>query len=158
MLAESILYLPALHLSVQEFSKFFKLRLLKYLHRKLVRHSWFLVLFLFFSPSQCFVRKNKLSDDQSRARDNTAATTWPCFQVTKLFVIAILLYWLWRIYRRRDFNIFYFFWSQRLYYVVVLSLKIVACLALLMTLQYTVPWTEELNLLFNWCKNVKENV
>ena len=32
---------------------------------------------------------------QSWARDNTAATTWPWFQATTLFVIAILLYFLW---------------------------------------------------------------
>ena len=29
---------------------------------------------------------------QNWARDNTAATTWPCFQATQLLVIALLLY------------------------------------------------------------------
>ena len=33
--------------------------------------------------------------DQSWARDNSVATIWQCYQATKLFVIAILLYLLW---------------------------------------------------------------
>ena len=33
--------------------------------------------------------------NQSWARNNSVATMWPCFQGTKLFVIAILLYLLW---------------------------------------------------------------
>ena len=35
---------------------------------------------------------------QSWARDNTVATTRPCFQATKLFVIAILLYLVWLLH------------------------------------------------------------
>ena len=37
----------------------------------------------------------KLTHLQSWARDNSVATICPCFKVTKLFVIAILLYLLW---------------------------------------------------------------
>ena len=45
---------------------------------------------------------------QSWARDNTVATKRPCFQATKLFVIARLLYWCgYSIYsRHRDLHIF----------------------------------------------------
>ena len=52
---------------------------------------------------------------QSWARDNTAATTWPCFQATKVFVIAVLLYLLWL---KLDYVVA--LWLSRFY-------KIVAC-------------------------------
>ena len=35
---------------------------------------------------------------QSRARDNTAAPTWPCFQATKFLVIALCLYLWWLLH------------------------------------------------------------
>ena len=36
-----------------------------------------------------------ITSELGRARDNSVATMWPCFQGTKLFVIVILLYLLW---------------------------------------------------------------
>ena len=39
---------------------------------------------------------------QSWVRDNTDATTWPCFQVTELFVIVMLLYLLWLLHIDTD--------------------------------------------------------
>ena len=55
---------------------------------------------------------------QSRARNNTVATTRPCFQATQLFVIAILLLYIWFGYsnllsRHRDLNIFRIFSGPR---------------------------------------------
>ena len=64
----------------------------------------------------------------------TATTTWPCFQATKLFAIAILLYLVWLLHPDTGTLIFFEFFlvPMRLYYVVALSqsYNIVAFLAL----------------------------
>ena len=87
--------------------------------------KWDVVEFLLFHDYLCWW-----------ARDNTDATMWPCFQATKLLVIAFLLYSLWLLHLDTETLIFLeCFLSLRLYYVVTLWLlrseKIVACPALL---------------------------
>ena len=73
---------------------------------------------------------------QSWACNNTVVTTRPCFQATKLFVIAILLYLVQLLHLQTSRSKYFsnFFWSLRLCYVVALllsrSYKIVACPAL----------------------------
>ena len=47
--------------------------------------------------------------EQSWARDTTVATTLACFQATKLFVIAILLYLLWLLYLNTEALLFFVF-------------------------------------------------
>ena len=46
-------------------------------------------------------------DKQSWAGDNTAATTWPCFQATQFYVIAKLLYVLWLLHPDTETKILY---------------------------------------------------
>ena len=46
---------------------------------------------------------------QSWARDNTTATTWPGFQATNLFFIALLLYSLWLLHLDTEKLIFFEF-------------------------------------------------
>ena len=55
---------------------------------------------------------------QSWERDNTSATTWPCFQATKLFLLQY--YYMccgYYIETPRHKYFLNFFWSPRLYYV-----------------------------------------
>ena len=49
------------------------------------------------------------TDKQSWARDNTVATTRPCFQATTLTVIAILLYLEWLLHLDTETLIFFEF-------------------------------------------------
>ena len=71
---------------------------------------------------------------QSWARDNTDATTWPCFQATELVVITLRPYSYW-LHQLETLKLSLFFLGTlMLFYVVALSLsrsyKIVACPAL----------------------------
>ena len=73
---------------------------------------------------------------QSWACDNTAATSWPCFQAKKLLLIVLWLYSQWLLHLdTEDYTFLYFFMSLKLCYVVASSMsrsfKIVACPALL---------------------------
>ena len=62
--------------------------------------------------------------NQSWARDNSVATTTPCFQATKFSLLQYYCICLATLCRHRDLNIFsYFFLSLRLYFVVALSLS-----------------------------------
>ena len=61
---------------------------------------------------------------QSWAHDNTAATTWPCFQATKMLVIALLFYSFWLLHLDTAIKkISNFVLSPKLYYIVALSLS-----------------------------------
>ena len=85
--------------------------------------------------AQCWIRLEQKycphywHSKQSWARDNSVATMCPCYQATKLLVIAILLLFIATTPSRHSgLTIFRFFlvpnWSLRLYYVVALSLSL----------------------------------
>ena len=46
---------------------------------------------------------------QSRAHDNSAATMWPCFQATKLYVTSILLHLVWLLRLETETLLFFDF-------------------------------------------------
>ena len=65
---------------------------------------------------------------QSWARDNTAATMWPCFQAKKLLIIALLLHLMGLLYFDTEALMFlYFFFSLKLYYVLQHSVALSFC-------------------------------
>ena len=68
-------------------------------------------------PAQCYY--------QSWERDSTAATKWQCFQATKLFAIAILLYLLWLLHQDTEIKIFFesFLVPEALLFCHVVAIK-----------------------------------
>ena len=53
---------------------------------------------LFFGRYGLKVFKTQVGISQSWTRDNTAATTWPCFRAKKLLIMALRLYSLWLLH------------------------------------------------------------